>query len=54
VNDILFVLGCEDNEGFNGLRVWRMVFWGYVDNGNKVEGVEGVEVVEVNSRVLGY
>ncbi|MEY4739909.1 MAG: hypothetical protein RLZZ05_1293, partial [Bacteroidota bacterium] len=37
---ILFVLGCEDNEGFNGLRVWRMVFWGLVDNGNKVEGVE--------------
>jgi len=45
VNDILFVLGCEDNEGFNGLRVWRMVFWGLVDNGNKVEGVEAVELV---------
>jgi len=37
----LFVLGCEDNEGLNGLRVWGMIFWGLVDNGNKVEGVEG-------------
>jgi hypothetical protein len=45
VNDILFVLGCKDNEGFNGLRVWGMVFWGLVDNGKKVEGVEAVELV---------
>ena len=38
--------------------VWRMVFWVYVGNGKKVEGVEGVEFicrrqgVEGSSRVL--
>jgi hypothetical protein len=35
VNDILFVLGCKDNEGLTGLGVWGMVFWGKVGIGKK-------------------
>lgn len=35
VNDILFDLGCKDNKGLIGLGFIGLVFWGYLDIGNK-------------------